>query len=150
MKRHTDRSPFVIKEGTKRMDLVMRVTDKLLQEGLINTSGFSSMPEAAGYVAVVIEKSFFEEKAKEDDNKLQPEQDAKKKPGRIKALFVNMIDDIIYLVCDLFTMFVTGIVPLMLLFLFIVAFMLFICFCEIAAEKVLCYFNSIILFHTIL
>lgn len=150
MKRHTDRSPFVIKEGTKRMDLVMRVTDKLLQEGLINTSGFSSMPEAAGYVAVVIEKSFFEEKAKEDDNKLQPEQDAKKKPGRIKALFVNMIDDIIYLVCDIFTTVVTGMVPLMLLFLFAIACMLFVCFCEVAAEKVMGYFNSIILFHTIL
>lgn len=150
MKRHTDRSPFVIKEGTKRMDLVMRVTDKLIQEGLINTSGFSSMPEAAGYVAVVIEKSFFEEKAKEDDNKLQPEQDAKKKPGRIKALFVNMIDDIIYLVCDIFTTVVTGMVPLMLLFLFAIACMLFVCFCEVAAEKVMGYFNSIILFHTIL
>lgn len=150
MKRHTDRSPFVIKEGTKRMDLVMRVTDKLMQEGLINTSGFSSMPEAAGYVAVVIEKSFFEEKAKEDDNKLQPEQDAKKKPGRIKALFVNMIDDIIYLVCDIFTTVVTGMVPLMLLFLFAIACMLFVCFCEVAAEKVMGYFNSIILFHTIL
>ena len=150
MKRHTDRSPFVIKEGTKRMNLVMRVTDKLIQEGLINTSGFSSMPEAAGYVAVVIEKSFFEEKAKEDDNKLQPEQDAKKKPGRIKALFVNMIDDIIYLVCDIFTTVVTGMVPLMLLFLFAIACMLFVCFCEVAAEKVMGYFNSIILFHTIL
>lgn len=150
MKRHTDRSPFVIKEGTKRMDLVMRVTDKLIQEGLINTSGFSSMPEAAGYVAVVIEKSFFEEKAKEDDNKLQPEQDAKKKPGRIKALFVNMINDIIYLVCDIFTTVVTGMVPLMLLFLFAIACMLFVCFCEVAAEKVMGYFNSIILFHTIL
>lgn len=150
MKRHTDRSPFVIKEGTKRMDLVMRVTDKLIQEGLINTSGFSSMPEAAGYVAVVIEKSFFEEKAKEDDNKLQPEQDAKKKPGRIKALFVNMIDDIIDLVCDIFTTVVTGMVPLMLLFLFAIACMLFVCFCEVAAEKVMGYFNSIILFHTIL
>lgn len=67
MKRHTDRSPFVIKEGTKRMDLVMRVTDKLIQEGLINTSGFSSMPEAAGYVAVVIEKSFFEDDSRECD-----------------------------------------------------------------------------------
>lgn len=91
-----------------------------------------------------------EEKDRRNDNKLQVEQVAKKKPGRIKALFVNMIDDIIYLVCDLFTMFVTGIVPLMLLFLFIVAFMVFICFCEVAAEKVMGYFNSIILFHTIL
>lgn len=150
MKRHTDRSPFVIKEGTKRKELVMHVTDKLLREGLINTSGFSSMPEAAGHVAVVIEKSFFEEKAKEDDNKLQPEQDAKKKPGRIKALFVNMIDDIIYVVCDIFTTVVTGMVPLMLLFLFAIACMLFVCFCEVAAEKVMGYFNSIILFHTIL
>ena len=45
----------------------MRVTDKLIQEGLINTSGFSSMPEAAGHVAVVIEKSFFEDDSRECD-----------------------------------------------------------------------------------
>lgn len=91
-----------------------------------------------------------EEKDRRNDNKLQPEQDAKKKPGRIKALFVNMIDDIIYLVCDIFTTVVTGMVPLMLLFLFAIACMLFVCFCEVAAEKVMGYFNSIILFHTIL
>ena len=66
MKRHTDRSPFVIKEGTKRKELVMHVTDKLLREGLINTSGFSSMPEAAGHVAVVIE-SCFEDDSRECD-----------------------------------------------------------------------------------
>lgn len=66
MKRHTDQSPFVIKERARRMDLVMHVTDKLLQEGLINTSGFSSMPEAAGHVAVVIE-SCFEDDSREYD-----------------------------------------------------------------------------------
>lgn len=64
MKRHTDRSPFAIKEGTK--ELVMYVTDKLLREGLINISGFSSMPEAAGHVAVVIE-SCFEDDSRECD-----------------------------------------------------------------------------------
>lgn len=66
MKRHTDRSPFVIKEGTKRMDLVMRVTDKLIQEGLINMSDFSSVPSAAGHVAVVID-SCFEDDSRECD-----------------------------------------------------------------------------------
>lgn len=74
MKRYTDRSPFAIKEGTKRKELVMHVTDKLLQEGLIDTSGFSSMPEAAGHVAVVIESCF-----EDDSRKCDTEED---KEGR--------------------------------------------------------------------
>ena len=50
----------------KGHELVMQITEKMLAEGLINTSGFSSMPEAAGHVAVVIE-SCFEDDSREYD-----------------------------------------------------------------------------------
>ena len=39
----------------KGHELVMQITEKLLEKGLINMSGFSSVPEAAGYVSVLIE-----------------------------------------------------------------------------------------------
>lgn len=52
--------------------LVIQITEKMLDEGLINMSGFSSVPEAAGHVAVVIESCFKDHSRKydTDDNEV--------------------------------------------------------------------------------
>ena len=61
----------------KGHELVMQITEKMLAEGLINMSGFSSVPEAAGYVSVMIE-SCFENRSREydtNDNEVRREKE---------------------------------------------------------------------------
>ena len=51
----------------KNKEMIMQITETLLQQNLIDMTRFSSRVEAAGHVAVVIEKSFFEDDSRECD-----------------------------------------------------------------------------------
>lgn len=54
------------KNISENCELIMQITEKMLAEGLIDMSGFSSLPEAAGHVAVVIESCFKDHSRKYD------------------------------------------------------------------------------------